>query len=116
LGQERVHYGYFGKIRLHETARPRPTEPPIKHAPFPDEEPKEWDCNDIEAVRGHYEGELWTSKFKPLIDEAVKDVPAEKRPMWFNDPARKQRVTYVKYHEGYQDAKPRRYWASDFGM
>lgn len=116
LGQERVHYGYFGKIRLHETKRPKPTELPIKHAPFPDEEPKEWNCEDIQAVKGHYEGELWSNKFKPLIDDAVKVVPAEQRPMWYNDPAMKQKQCYVKHAELPQDAKPKRYWASDFGL
>jgi len=116
LGQERVHYGYFGKIRTHETKRPKPTELPIKHAPLPDEEPKEWDCDDIRAVKGNYEGELWNAKFKPLIDEAVKDVPREQRPMWYNNPAGKQEEPYVKTADGDQNSKPKRYWASDKGL
>ena len=51
LGQDRVHYGYFGKIRVHETKRPKPTELPIKHAPIADEEPAEWNCEDIQAIK-----------------------------------------------------------------
>jgi len=116
LGQERVHYGYFGKIRVHETTRPKPTEIPIKHAPLPDQEPAEWNCEDIQAVKAHYEGELWSSKMKPMIEEATKDVPAEQKPLWYNDPARKQSVSYVKSGDFLQDSKPKRYWASDFGI
>ena len=62
LGQERVHYGYFGKIRLHETTRPKPQEIPIKHAPLPDEVPETFDPEEIQAVRGFWEGELWSKK------------------------------------------------------
>jgi len=116
LGQERVHYGYFGKIRVHETTRPKPTEIPIRHAPIADEEPPFWDCQDIEAVKANFEGELWSAKMKPLIDEATKDVPVEQRPMWYNNPVKKQKATYVKTGDYLQDAKPKRYWASDFGI
>jgi len=116
LGQERVHYGYFGKIRVHETTRPKPTEIPIRHAPIADEEPPFWDCQDIEAVKANFEGELWSAKMKPLIDEATKDVPVEQRPMWYNNPDKKQKATYAKTGDYLQDAKPKRYWASDFGI
>lgn len=120
LGQDRVHYGYFGKIRLHESKRPKPIELPIKHAPLPDEEPEVWDCNDIQAIKGNFEGQLWSTKFKPLIDDAVKGVPLEQRPMWYSDPARKQKFAYVKTGDFLQnepnDPKPKRYWASDHGI
>merc|ERR1712228_42700 len=115
LEQERVHYGYFGKIRVHETTRPKPTEIPIRHAPIADEEPAFWDCEDIEAVKKNFGGELWSAKMKPLIDEATKDVPVEQRPMWYNDPDRKQKRVYVKSGDYLQESKPKRYWASDFG-
>jgi len=116
LGQERVHYGYFGKIRVHETCRPKPTEIPIRHAPLADEEPAEWDCEAIEAAKGDWAGELWDKKLKPLIDDATKDVPREQRPMWYNNPDKKQKVTYVKNQSYIQESKPARYWASDFGL
>jgi len=86
LGQERVHYGYFGKIRVHETCRPKPTDIPIKHAPLPAEVPTEWNCEDIQIAKEVYEGQMWTDKIKPMIDDATKDFPTEERPMWFRPP------------------------------
>jgi len=117
LGQERVHFGYFGKIRTHETTRPKPEEAPIKHAPLPDEEPKHWDCDDIQAVKGSYEGELFTHKIKPLIEDAVKNVPKEERPLFYNCPAQTRGDSYRFDIEGEQPKVPRRrYWASDKGV
>lgn len=122
LGQERVHYGYFGKIRVHETKRPKPTEIPIKHAPLPDEVPKTFDPEDIKAVRGYLEGELWSKKVGPMLEEATKDVPRTMRPMW-------ERNWYVDkfklrtnqahpwfFNEDWeQEAKPTRVYAGDLG-
>jgi len=123
LGQERVHYGYFGKVRVHETKRPKPTEIPIKHAPLPDEVPKTFDPEDIKAVKGYMEGELWSKKVGPMLEEATKDIPKTKRPMWDrNWPADKwklkssdQALPWFFNEEWDQDAKPTRIWTSDLG-
>lgn len=120
LGQERVHYGYFGKVRLHETCRPKPQDHPIKHAPFPDEPPTEFPCEDIKAVKAHYEGELWNKTIKPLIEEATKDMPKEQLPLWYNKPWAKRftagDVYYNSGNDSRQETKPKRIFSSDFGL
>lgn len=37
LGQERPEYGYFSKVRIHETARPKPQ---VNMAPMPERIPE----------------------------------------------------------------------------
>jgi NADH dehydrogenase (ubiquinone) 1 alpha subcomplex subunit 8 len=93
LGQERVHFGYFGKIRTHESNRPKPRELPIKHAPIADAFPTEFSCEDLQLVKEQLEGDkeqTWQDKLKPMLEDLTKDFPKEKQRMWYNFPERKQ--------------------------